>query len=478
MSMSTRTLLGWHALAAGGTLAMAAAAAGAVTHAQNHAADLAEALAAYVEAPQATALPCASLAALPELDLPDLVATTLCNRQLGAIGRAELDIRQAQLDEARAGFLPTAQLSLGRAGTESRYFGEFGFRDRLSRTTAGLVMSWRAWDFGARAQRIHAAEKEGEAAFATSSVASLELAQRVLQLHSEVVTRAASIRSRESDTAVLARIVAAQDTLAARTLPAGADRHGARLRLAQHLAQLDADRAQLARAHAMLAAVIGRPSAPTPRSSTPALPAPALESLDPWLERSRRHPAVRAAKLVREAAQARADEARLARYPVIDVNAARYANRSGSTPVAGSRGVVDEFGVQVNWTLFDGFGSRSRLDAASAAATRAAHQLQDAEDEIRATVLADLAELRGVVSAHEAALSRQHAAEAALTDVRRQLAAGQGTRVDEWETELLLATATRDVQQMRLSWWSIRNRLALDTGALGLLVPLASADSP
>lgn len=476
--MSTCTLLRWPALAVGGALTVAAAAAGAQERPPNHAADLAEALAAYVEAPQATALPCAALAALPELDLPSLIGTTLCNRQLGAIGRAELDIRQAQLDEARAGVLPTAQLSLGRAGTESRYFGEFGFRDRLSRTTAGLVMTWRAWDFGARAQRVHAAEKDGEAAFATSGVASLELAQRVLQLHSEVLARAASIRSRESDTAVLTRIVAAQDALAARTLPAGADRHGARLRLAQHLAQLDADRAQLARVQAMLTAVSGRASVPVPRSVTQALPTPSLESVDPWLERARRHPALRAAQLGRQAAQARADEARLARYPVLDVSAARYANRSGSTPVAGSRGVVDEFGVQVSWTLFDGFASRSRLDAASAAARRAAHQLQDAEDEIMATVLADLAELRGVTSAHEAAQGRQKAAEAALTDTRRQLAAGQGTRVDEWEAELLLATATRDVQQLRLSWWSIRNRLALDTGALGLLVPLAFADSP
>lgn len=440
---------------------------------------VAEALDAYLRSSREATLPCAELAQARRLDLPALVASALCHRQLGAIHNAELDIREAQVSEARASYFPTAQLSVGRAGTASRYFGEFGYTDRLSRSTAGLVMSWRAWDFGARAQRVQAAQHDADASVAAAGQAGLDLAHRIAQLHHEVLARSMSIGAREADTPLLVRIVAAQETLAARTLPAGTDAHAARLRLAQHLAQLDADRAQLARALSLLAAKAGVPPSRI-QSLTPsqALPVPNTEPFDVWLERARQHPALRAAHLARQAAEARSDEARKARYPVVDVTAARYANRSGSSPVASGRGIVDEFGVQLNWTLFDGFGSRSRADAASAAATKAAHQVKDTEDEVIAAVSANLAELRGQVTAWVAARQRQDAAQAALDHVRRRLAASQATRLDEWEAELLVGTAARDVEQSRLSWWDTRNRLALDAGTLALLVPAEQVDAP
>lgn len=435
---------------------------------------LATALGAFAASTQEVALPCHELALSPRLDLPALVASALCNRQLGAIQRAELALHEAQVNEARAGYFPTGQLSIGGSGTKRRYSGEFGYSERQSAGTAAAAISWRAWDFGARALRVQAARLDTAASAATAAQASLDLAQRVLQLHREVLARTLFLRSREADTALLTRIVTAQETLAARTLPAGADAHAARLRLAQHLAQLDADRAQLARARVLLAAAAGVPperiettaTAPGAPASTPAVP-------DIWIERAvEHHPAVRAALSARQAAQARADEARRARYPVVDLTAARYANRSGSSAITNGRAITDEVGIQMNWTFFDGGTTNSRIDMAAANARKLTHQWRDVQDEVTGAIRSDLAELQGLAAAWAAAQQRQEAARAALDSTRRRLAAGQATRPDEWEAELLLSLASRDVDQIGLQAWEARNRLALDAGALELLIPV------
>lgn len=417
-------------------------------------------------------LPCdgvGQMAPVVPLDLPRLVVAGLCNRQLADIQRAEIDARRAQVGEARAGFYPTGQLSAGRSATQTRYFGEVGLTDRQARDTAGLMLNWRLFDFGARAAGVDAARGDEAMAAASAAHAVLAFARQLVEAHHEVHSLQLAIAARERETPWLTQRAAAQDRLAAHVLPPGADLHGPRLRLAEHLAQLDADRARLHKASAVLAGLAGVGRDAIAPASTPAAPA-AVDPLEPWLERAAaEHPAVRAARFAREAAGLRAQQSARARYPAVDLTAARYLNRSGSAALLGNRAVVDEYGVQLSWTFFDGFAGASRTAGAGAAAAKASHQLTDTLDEVSAAVRASHAEWQALVEAWRSAKARSDEAERARVQTDRRLAAGQATLIDRLEAELAVSAARRELTLMAASCELARHRLALEAGSLAML---------
>lgn len=413
------------------------------------------------EAPCATEIPAAPLAAIDAVDL------ALCNNPQTREVWAAARVQAALVGVAQAAWLPALN---GRA-TASRNFTESG---NFNQNSAALTLSWLLFDFGQRSANVETARQLLGAAAATQDATVQFLFLSALQgYYTAQATRAAVVSAGEAERAARESFAAAESRYNV-GVGTPADRLQAQTALSQ--ATLNRIRAEgdARNALGVLANAMGFDAQqPVVLAETPAL-APDngfQQDVDALIaEARRRRPDLRAAEAQLKAAEAGIDLARAQGRPTVTLAAGPSWQETGG--VSSSGGSV---GVTLNVPLFTGFDTHYRVRSAAAQAEVRAAQ----RDRIRSQVALDV--WRAYQSLTTATQSLKTTADlVASAEQSERVAlgrykAGVGTVLDLLTAQSALASARLQRIQATLDWNVFRATLAQAAGALDytLLQPAA-----
>jgi outer membrane protein len=340
-------------------------------------------------------------------------------------------------------------------------------------SAVGVLVSWEAFDFGARGAGVAAAEASQQRAAAASQRARLDVSATtagafLTLLAAQEVTRAAQAAV---DRANAVEQVAA--ALAGADLRPGLDLERARAESALSAGQLVEARKSVAFARASLAGLTGLPLAALAVDAGPLLdPAP---SMVPAPGQGPNHPAVVEQQAAIHEAQSREVALGRSYAPRVNLQGAAFARGTGAetngataSGTAGLQPNVSNWGVglTISFPLLDLPGLRAKRNIES-------HREQ-AEEAQYALVVQDLAtdlekaraSLAAAGDVLSAATTRLDAARAAGQQALARYKAGLSTMVEVADAQRLLTQAEADAALARLNTWRARLSWSYATGDL------------
>ena len=397
--------------------------------------------------------------------------------------RLELAQAQAELEQARGRRLPT----VGLEGRVTRLDSplDVGLGDVLPGLGAlippGLVpdrfeiQSEQFYNLAVQARmpiyaggRISGGIAAGEAG-ARAGEAAVEAARA--QLHELLVQRyfglalaQEAVEVRSATVEGLSRHLDDALRLEEEGLIARAERLRANVALAEAQRDLRTAEEQRTLAGAALAALLAVSDVPQP--STPIPPAPATPSLPELIEQAQRvNPTL--AELRSRQAQA---------------EAAVRAERGGFMPTLGAFGRRELYtgdltlldpdwavGLVAEWTLFDGFQRRARLDQAAARSDRITALRADAERQIELLLRQRHEQLVAALARLDSFSSTRELAEESLRTQQRAFEEGLASSLDVIDAELALSRVRLGELDARLQAWNALAGLYSASGQTGRL---------
>lgn len=411
----------------------------------------------------------ASVDVAQPLTLPDAIDLGLCNNPQIKAAWAAIKIQAAAVGEARAAYLPNASVAISKQHTRTQYPGFANANTYANGHTVNAGLSWRLFDFGARAANREAANRSLTAALASHDAALQKVMSGVVGAYFDAQTAGAALAARREATALAQqthastirrqeRGAAAQsDTLQAATALAKA-------RLAEQRAQADERSTRAA-----LLYVLGvAPSTSLQLADLkPIGNQQAVQDLQHWLDDAAAyHPAIVAARAQWEAAQARITAMRAEGLPTVDATGNFYQNGYPNQGLQPVRSNVTTVGITLTIPLFEGFARTYKVRGAEAQAEQSEAQLQDNEQQV----------LTDVIKAHATAVSAAgnlHASDDLLRAAQMSLASSQ-RRYDKGAADILelltVQSTLADAQQERVrsvaDWEAARLRLMAAAGVL------------
>ena len=424
----------------------------------------------------------AALLATPQ-DTARLTISTAVDRALAthpsvAAARAQRDVASADIDQARAAWLPMLSLD----GAINRFEKPMivyplhaldlrnppTFDRALAQASVGAA--YTLLDFGARSSRVHVAERQREAADATLGATEQQLAARTANAYLRVLTTRGILAAEDQRLAALsAEAKRARDRLAA-----GKSARLDTLRAASELASASADRLTSASnvdiAEHELARLVGVAYETVHQAPLAGVRlSPAANNADATVTRgaltARANSAnteVVAATRRADAAQAAIGSARATMYPQVQAMSA-IVDRSNIT----GRYLAEwQMGVAFSYPIFTG-GARTSLIGRAEAAARVS------EEQVRAAKLTNAQQLDETQSTLDGSRARVTALEAAvapssevarITQLLRDV--GEGTQTDYLIAEANLFRARSSLVQARHAVIAARVELARVLGEL------------
>lgn len=244
--------------------------------------------------------------------------------------RASAAARRAaaeSVSEARGGYLPSLDFSLGRGRERSDNAGTRPGEVSLNRSEAELTLSQLIFDTGATSSQVRRSEARSDGAALQLASASETLALRTAQAYLEVLRLTELMAIARENVAAHERTLRQVGILAEGGVGRRADVVQAAARLAQAQSALASLQGQLEQAESGYRHLVGRMPGTllTPNLESKLLP----ERLDPVMEQTlAAHPAVRAAQRERDAALAERDFARSRLGPRISLELGVAHNRN------------------------------------------------------------------------------------------------------------------------------------------------------
>lgn len=356
------------------------------------------------------------------MTLSDAIALARKSNPTLAENAARADAAEARLSQARAGRLPSLEVSAesGWGTTDLGGFFGFGRSDVRPRGAAAQVRQ-PLFAGGGITASIDRAREGREAARAQSAGAKTMLSAQVAQAYVTVLS-AQRLEALQQLHLQQLQEIARQASLRfkAGEIPR-TDLDQASARLAG--AQANAARAagDVARARAQFVQVVGvEPEALEPDPPTPPGPATVDDALS---EAVRSSPTLIAAEASARAAQAGVRAAQADRLPSLALTATANTVRDQFFPGYRADGVT--VGVQGRWTLFSGGMVSGRISEAHADARAADAALQAARGQVRAAVIGAWEDIRTDRAVLSAANDEAVAAASALDGARHEVRVGQ-----------------------------------------------------
>lgn len=436
----------------------------------------------------------ATLAAQAPQDTARLTVTTAVDRALAthpavAVARAQRDVADAEVGQARATRLPALSLD----GAINRFQEPMVvyplhslnlqhpplFDRALSQASVGAA--YTLFDFGARSSKVKAAEAGRDAASAVLDAAEQQMAARTLQAYLRVLTAREVLVAEDQRLAALgAELKRSRDRLAAGktarvdTLRAAAELASATADREQSASTVDVTERDLSRltdapvhgvplAEVRLTAAAMATEADAAQACHAAVPPKgAPDDCGTTAPRYLTNPDVRAASLRFDAAAAAVGAARSTLYPSVQATSA-IVDRSN---VTGRYLAEWQVGLALSYPLFTGGARESAISRAEATERVAQQQRQLAQlaasqqsDEATATFGSSVARVRAL----EAAVA-QSAEVARITRLARDV--GEGTQTDYLIAEANLFRARSSLVQARHAAIGARVELARVLGEL------------
>lgn len=404
------------------------------------------------------------------LTLVDAIDLGLCNNPQIKEAWATIKVQAAAVGEARSAYLPTASVAVSKLHTRTQFPGFPQAETSANGHTVNAGISWRLFDFGARAANREVADRSLEAAQASHDAALQKVMASVVGAYFDAQTAKAALAARVESTA-LAQLTY-QATLRRQRQGAAAQSDTLQATTALAKAKLAEERARtddgVARATLLYALGVAPSTTLQLTDLQPAIDGQAVEDLRHWLdEAATGHPAIAAARARWQAAQAKIAATRAEGLPTIDATVNFYQNGYPNQGLQPVRSNVTTAGITLTIPLFEGFTRTYKVRDAQAQAEQSEAQLQETEDQV----------LTDVIKAHATAVSAAtnlRVSDDLLRSARASLASSQ-RRYDKGVADILellsVQSALSDAQQERVrsvaEWESARLRLAAAAGTLG-----------
>ncbi len=340
----------------------------------------------------------------------------------------------AQVDVARAGYLPSATLSANTG--LSRYYlspslsSSIPINGPLNPTAASIQASQPLYTGGLNSANLAASKSQLEGSQQSEANTRQQLLLAAASAYLDVQRDRAVIDYASANVAALQQELSDTQKRYTAGEATRTDTSQAEARLAEAQANLKRSSAQEKVSEAGFLRVIGvAPDTLGSNWPSPLVPA----TLDAALARAGLTPAVLAADAQRRSAEAQIEAARADYWPKLSLNGS--ATAQGDSNVAADR--YKDWTVQLKATLplYSGGATRARVSAAQAQAAQAAANLDDARHAAIEAITQSWALLQAsddLIRAYQADVS---ASTLALDDARKELQAGTRTTKDVLDAE-------------------------------------------
>jgi outer membrane protein len=412
------------------------------------------------------------------LDLRNAVELTLCRnpqtQQAWAIARSQA----AQIGVARAGYLPSINLSL--TSTEDRVESKTTLSNSLLANGQSASLNWLLLDSGTRSANIEQARQSFAAAMASHDNTIQSVFTSTAQAYYEAWAASAAAQA-----AVEAENSARENLAAATTkreIGSGTEAERLQTKAALSQAVLAHIRADGARKIAVgtLAANLGLDA----RSPLQLVPDPAvnvgtaeydpinaqvLTEFDALIAGTlANHPSVIAAQAQLAAAQAKLSAARSEGLPYLSLNAAQYINGRPNTPLTGSQ--TDESLTTLTLTvpLFEGYGRNYKIRDAEAQVEAKTRELAAANAQTSLEAWKNYQMLLIETSALAASLDMVKAGQESVDAARFRYQSGATDILEVMSTQKDFGSARQERIRSLSAWRIARLKLLSSLGRLGL----------
>ena len=416
-------------------------------------------------------LACPGRSDVPQpLALDAAVDIALCRNPQVQAAWAAVKLQAAALGQSRAAWLPTMNANISRLRSRTVYPGIPEADDTTRGYTKYGSVSWRLFDFGARAADNEASARLLSAALASRDATLQKALGGVVEAYFEAITDRAALEARTSAAQLAQRTLDA--TL--RRESAGAsplsDTLQARSALAKAMLAQQRAAGDLRKALSVLAYAMGLgPEARLELASEPAVPqAQAVSDLATWLdEAAANHPAIVAARAQVEAARAKVDVARREGLPTLDFSGNYYQNGYPNQGLQPTRNSTTTVGMTLTIPLFEGFARTYQVRSAQAQVDQSEANLRDTELQISSTIVKDHADASSALANLGSSANWLDAAQDSVASAMRRYDKGEADVLELLTAESQIADAQQERVRCISEWRSARLRLLADAGMLG-----------
>ncbi|MBP0596121.1 TolC family protein [Paraburkholderia sp. LEh10] len=401
------------------------------------------------------------------LTLAGAVDIGLCNNpQIGA-SFAAIKAQAAAVGEARASYLPTLSAAVSPLRTRTQYPDLPTSNSTENGHTLSAGVSWRLFDFGARAASGEAENRSLQAALANHDATIQKVMSNIVEAYFDAQTARATLVARAESTATAQQTYEATERRQRMGVAAQSDSLQAATALDKaELAQQQATAADRASSGALLYFLGIAPSTELRLAGLEnAGTSHVVEDLNYWLEETAtRHPAIIAAREQWKAAQAKVKVARSEGLPTIDLVGNFYQN--GYQGLQANRSNTTTVGIIVTIPLFDGFSSTYKVRRAQAQAEQSESQLHDTDQQVLTDVIKAHAEAVAVAGKLQAAEELLRAARSAVASSQRRYDKGAADILELLSVQSALADAQLERVRGVAEWEADRLKLLAAAGAL------------
>ncbi len=413
---------------------------------------------------------CRDLDASQPIGLNEAVDQALCHSPQVQAAWANVKLQAAVLGQSRASWLPTANATVSQLHNRTYYPGLPQADSTSSGHTVYGSVTWRLFDFGARAADNEASARLLQAALASHDAALQKALSTVVESYFDAVTARAALAGRTSSSQLAEQTLEAtrrresagaaplSDTLQARSAFAKA-------RLAEQRAAGD-----FKKALAVLMYAIGlQVDVSLKLAEEPAVPqAEAVSELAAWLDEAEsNHPSIVAARAQVQAARAKVDVVRMQGMPTLDFNGNYYQNGYPNQGLQPTRSSTTTIGVTLTIPLFEGFARTYQVRGAQAQVDQSEAQLRDTELQVTTTIVKDHADAASALANLGASSNWLDAAQESIASARRRYEKGAADILELLTAESEVAEAQQERVRCLSEWRSARLRLLADAGMLG-----------
>lgn len=409
-----------------------------------------------------------------DLSLAHAVDLALCNNAEIESAAASVRIRAAQVGEAHSEYWPVLSATATELLETTRYPGSSTNPVTDDAVTLYGSLNWRLFDFGGRRADSKAAKLLLQVALSTQDATVQRVLGNVVESYFDAVSAKDLVLNKEADTTLGRETLASVDRRVHLGDASESDSFQARTFLARSTLQLNRAQRDYEKSLAVLAYAVGLPTGIqfNVRDDADAQLPDEDRSLSMWLEQAReRHPAIVAARMDVDAAQAHVSSARSSDKPTVDLQVDYYANGYPQQGLGATRQRTTTVGISITIPLFDGFLNRYRVREAEASVLLKQAVLLDTE---RLT-------LTEIVKAYTDATAAQRnlGASETLLDTaaqsqmssKRRYDAGVADIVEVLTTQIALADARQERVRCLADWRSARLQLLATSGVLNNLTP-------
>jgi outer membrane protein TolC len=436
-------------------------------------------------------------ASRPALSLAE--ALDYADRQYPAVKAAleERTVADRRVDEAKTAYLPQVNLlyQINRATVNNitgvllpqsvipsisgPVLSSTGQSDWNS--GAGVLASWRVFDFGQRAAKVDAARQTAIAAGAAVDLTRLDVGTAALDAYLNVLAADALVEAAQANVERLQTFGKSVGVLVDNKLRPEVESQQAQAALAHGQTQLLAARANAEAQRATLSKLLGRPMQDV-QLVAPVLPADPERTIAA-VKRAQEHPAALA-----EAAKVRQQQAQLSAVdrgysPLVDAVASAYSRGSGRNPTGdfagGSSGLglgTNNWAVGLQVTL--PLGAYPAIHAEQRAQRAAVNAEQDRYDqtlrELDESLQQARAALTSAVGIAKVTPVELEAARKAEVQQRARFQSGLATAVDVTVAEAALVQAE---SQEAIAKFNVWRALGAYAAASGDLAPIRTAST-